>query len=118
MESIWKDKQPIYLQIRDRIIAMILEGRLEEGDAVPSVRALAAECQINPITVSKGYQELVEDQLVEKRRGLGMFVAPGARERLSHSEREKFLKQEWPEIVKRIRRLGLAADTLLKDLEK
>ncbi|MCG6872315.1 MAG: GntR family transcriptional regulator [Gammaproteobacteria bacterium] len=113
MESGWNDKQPIYLQIRDRIVALILEGRLAEGEAVPSVRSFAGEFKINPITVSKGYQQLSEEGLVEKRRGLGMFVADGARQRLRDSEREQFLNEEWPEIQTRIQRLGLKARDLL-----
>jgi len=113
METGWNDKQPIYLQIRDRIVALILEGRLGEGEAVPSVRSFATEFKINPITVSKGYQQLSEEGLVEKRRGLGMFVAEGARKRLQESERDRFLNEEWPEIQARIQRLGLQVDDLL-----
>jgi GntR family transcriptional regulator len=114
MADEWSDKQPIYLQIHDRLVALILEGELAEGEAVPSVRSFAAEFQINPITVSKGYQQLVDEGLVEKRRGLGMFVADGARERLRQSERERFLNQEWPEVMARARRLGLDVAELLR----
>lgn len=113
MEPEWNDKQPIYLQIRDRIVVMILDGLLKEGDALPSVRNLAAEYKLNPITISKGYQQLVEEGLVEKRRGLGMFTADGARERLIEREREQFLQQEWPDILERVRRLGLEPRDLL-----
>jgi len=114
MADEWSDKQPIYLQIHDRLVALILEGELAEGEAVPSVRSFAAEFQINPITVSKGYQQLVDEGLVEKRRGLGMFVAEGARERLRQRERERFLNQEWPEVMARARRLDLDVAELLR----
>ena len=113
MEPEWNDKQPIYLQIRDRFVVMILDGLLKEGEALPSVRNLAAEYKLNPITISKGYQELVDEGLVEKRRGLGMFTAAGARERLVEREREQFLQQEWPDILERVRRLGLKPRDLL-----
>lgn len=114
MDPNWNDNQPIYHQLRDRVVAMILEGVLAEGDALPSVRTVAAEYQINPLTVLKGYQELVDEDLVEKRRGLGMFVREGARKRLLKAEREQFLTHEWPEIVARIGRLELDWDELLK----
>jgi GntR family transcriptional regulator len=109
----WNDREPIYLQIHDRVIGMILDGVLQEGTAIPSVRTVAAEAQINPLTVSKGYQQLVDEGIVEKRRGLGMFVADGARERLQEVERRRFLEQEWPGIAERIRRLGLDLETLI-----
>jgi GntR family transcriptional regulator len=114
MAGEWSDKLPIYLQIRDRLITSILEGEIAEGDAVPSVRNFAAEFQINPITVSKGYQELVDEGLVEKRRGLGMFVAEGAQARLRQRERERFLSDEWPEVLARAQRLGLDVRDLLR----
>jgi len=114
MADEWSDKQPIYVQIHDRLVALILDGELAEGEAVPSVRSFAAEFQINPITVSKGYQQLVDEGLVEKRRGVGMFVAEGARERLRQRERERFLNQEWPEVMARARRLGLDVAELLR----
>ena len=114
MDPNWSDNQPIYRQLRDRVVAMILEGALKEGDPLPSVRSVAAEYQINPLTVLKGYQALVDEALVEKRRGLGMFVKEGASRALMKNEREVFLKSEWPLIVERIQRLGLEADELLK----
>ncbi|HET7395336.1 MAG TPA: GntR family transcriptional regulator [Gammaproteobacteria bacterium] len=114
MDPNWSDNQPIYRQLRDRVVAMILEGALKEGDPLPSVRSVAADYQINPLTVLKGYQALVDEALVEKRRGLGMFVKEGASRALMKNEREIFLKSEWPQIVERIQRLGLEADELLK----
>ncbi len=114
MEPNWSDNQPIYRQLRDRVVAMILEGALKEGDPLPSVRSVAAEYQINPLTVLKGYQSLVDEELVEKRRGLGMFVREGARRNLMKNEREHFLKNEWPLILQRIQRLDLSATELLK----
>src|SRR5213596_3872447 len=98
MQSEWKDGQPIYRQLRDRVVAMILDGVLNEGDSLPSVRNVAAEYRVNPLTVLKGYQQLVDEELVEKRRGLGMFVKAGARDLLLEGEREKFLAEEWPRI--------------------
>lgn len=114
MEPNWSDNQPIYRQLRDRVVAMILEDALKEGDPLPSVRSVAAEYQINPLTVLKGYQSLVDEGLVEKRRGLGMFVKEGARRNLMKNEREQFLKNEWPQIVLRIERLDLDTQELLK----
>jgi len=113
MSITWNDNAPIYRQLRDRVVAMILDGILKQGDALPSVRQVAADFQLNPITVSKAYQELVDDQLVEKRRGLGMYVAEGARDALLHSERERFLREEWPLLRARLERLGLDLQTLL-----
>src|SRR5499425_1836532 len=98
MDREWNDNQPIYRQLRDRVVAMILDGVLREGDPLPSVRSVAAEYRVNPLTVLKGYQELADEQLVEKRRGLGMFVTSGARELLLKGERQKFLSNEWPRI--------------------
>ena len=114
MEPNWSDNQPIYRQLRDRVVAMILEDALKEGDPLPSVRSVAAEYQINPLTVLKGYQSLVDEGLVEKRRGLGMFVKEGARRNLMKNEREQFLKNEWPQIVQRIQRLDLDVQELVK----
>ena len=114
MEPNWSDNQPIYRQLRDRVVAMILEDTLKEGDPLPSVRSVAAEYQINPLTVLKGYQSLVDEGLVEKRRGLGMFVKEGARRNLMKNEREQFLKNEWPQILQRIQRLGLELQELVK----
>jgi len=109
----WIDNQPIYRQLRDRVVAMILDGVLKEGDALPSVRNVAADLRVNPLTVLKGYQELVDEQLVEKKRGLGMFVKSGARDRLLQLERRKFLTEEWPRIQDAIQRLGLTREELL-----
>ncbi len=113
MDSHWNENQPIYRQLRDKVVAMILEGTLGEGDALPSVRSVAAEHTLNPLTVLKGYQQLVDEGLVEKRRGRGMFVTPGARVHLLHGERERFLEQEWPRVRSTIERLGLDVDELL-----
>ena len=115
MTITWNDNAPIYRQLRDRVVAMILDGVLKQGDALPSVRQVAADFQLNPITVSKAYQELVDDQLVEKRRGLGMYVAEGARNALLHSERERFLREEWPALRARLERLGLDLKTLMAE---
>ena len=117
MSITWNDSVPIYRQLRERVVAMILDGALNEGDPLPSVRQVAADFQINPLTVSKAYQELVDDQLVEKRRGLGMFVIDGAREALLKSERERFLREEWPALYARLQRLGLDLKTLLSAAE-
>ena len=114
MDSHWNDNQPIYRQLRDKVVAMILEGTLGEGDALPSVRSVAAEHTLNPLTVLKGYQQLVDEGLVEKRRGRGMFVTPGARTELMRDERVRFLEQEWPRVLSTIERLGLNAKDLLK----
>jgi GntR family transcriptional regulator len=116
MPTQWNDSQPIYWQLKERTVAMILDGTLKEGDALPSVRTVAAELQLNPITVSKSYQALVDEGLVEKRRGLGMFVCEGARKQLIASERNKFLKEEWPATLNRIEQLGLDAENLLAEL--
>ena len=115
MTITWNDNTPIYRQLRDRVVAMILDGVLNEGDALPSVRQVAADFQLNPITVSKAYQELVEEQLVEKRRGLGMYVNEGAREALLKNERERFLREEWPALYARLKRLGLDVERLVQD---
>jgi GntR family transcriptional regulator len=115
MDPQWDDSQPIYRQLRDRVVAMILEGVLKEGDPLPSVRSVAAEFRLNPLTVLKGYQQLVDEQLVEKRRGRGMFVSEGAREALMKDERERFLRDEWPKVYATIQRLGLSAADLLKN---
>lgn len=109
----WNDNAPIYRQLKERVIGMMLDGLLKPGDALPSVRQVAADYQLNPITVSRAYQELVDETLVEKRRGLGMYVTEGAVQKLLASERERFLREEWPAMVERIRRLGLDLDQLL-----
>jgi GntR family transcriptional regulator len=113
MAQEWNDTQPIYRQLRDRVVALMLDGVLNEGDPLPSVRTVAAEYRLNPITVLKAYQELVDEQLVETRRGRGMFIKPGARELLLRGEREKFLAEHWPRIHETIKRLGLTAEELL-----
>jgi len=113
MDHEWNDSQPIYRQLRNRVVAMILDGVLKEGDPLPSVRTVAAEYRVNPLTVLKGYQQLVDEGLVESRRGLGMFVNDGARSLLLKAERQKFLGEEWPRIHATIQRLGLKADELL-----
>jgi GntR family transcriptional regulator len=110
----WNDNTPIYRQLKERVVAMMLDGALKPGDALPSVRQIAAEYQLNPITVSRAYQELADETLVEKRRGLGMYVTDGAREKLLTSERERFLKEEWPAVLARISRLGLSIESLMK----
>ena len=114
MDLEWNDSQPIYRQLRDRVVAMILDGALKEGDPLPSVRNVAADYRVNPLTVLKGYQQLVDEELVEKRRGLVMFVKDGARSLLLKGERQKFLLDEWPRIQATIQRLGLKAEELLK----
>ena len=115
MTADWNDSTPIYRQLKERVVGMMLDGVLKAGDALPSVRSIAAESQLNPITVSKAYQELVDESLVEKRRGIGMYVTEGASEKLLASERERFIREEWPAMVERIRRLGLDVEQLLRD---
>ena len=117
MSITWNDNAPIYRQLRDRVVAMILDGVLKQGDALPSVRQVAADFQLNPITVSKANQELVDEQLVEKRRGLGMYVTDGARDALMQSERERFLREEWPQLFARLKRMNLDLATLMKSAE-
>lgn len=114
MDPKWNADLPIYRQLRDRVVAMILEGALTDGDALPSVRNVAAEYRLNPLTVLKGYQELVDEGLVEKRRGRGMYVTDGARKRLLRDERQRFLESEWPRIAATIERLGLDLESLLE----
>ena len=114
MDREWNDPRPIYRQLRDRVVAMILDGVLAEGDPLPSVRTVAAEYRVNPLTVLKSYQHLVDEQLVEKRRGLGMFITAGARDLLLQGERQKFLAEQWPRIYATIQRLGLSAEELLE----
>ena len=113
MDPEWNDNQPIYRQLRDRVVAMILDGVLKEGNPLPSVRTVSAEYRVNPLTVLKGYQELVDEELVEKRRGLGLFVRDGARKLLLKAERQKFLTEEWPRITATIQRLGLTPEELM-----
>lgn len=118
MDPKWSDDLPIYRQLRDRVVTMLLEGVLSDGDALPSVRSVAAEYRLNPLTVLKGYQELVDEELVEKKRGRGMFVLPGARERLMNEEKQRFLEVQWPDVAATIRRLGIDPEELLKSLDK
>ena len=118
MSITWNDSTPIYRQLRDRVVGMILDGVLKPGDPLPSVRQVAGDFQINPITVSKAYQELVDENLVEKRRGLGMYVTDGAPEALLKSERERFLREEWPALRERLGRLGLDLGKLMADAAK
>src|SRR6185369_12028086 len=113
MEHEWNDGQPIYRQLRDRVVAMILDGVLKDGDPLPSVRNVAAEYRVNPLTVLKGYQQLADEGLVESRRGRGMFINSGARALLLEGERQRFLGEEWPRVYETIQRLGLKAEQLL-----
>jgi GntR family transcriptional regulator len=113
MDREWNDSQPIYRQLRDRVVAMMLDGVLKEGDPLPSVRNVAAEYRVNPLTVLKGYQQLVDEGLVETRRGRGMFINTGAHSLLLQAERQKFLTEEWPRTRATIQRLGLKAEELL-----
>ena len=117
MDPKWNEDQPIYRQLRDRVVAMILEEVLTDGDALPSVRNVAAEYRLNPLTVLKGYQELVDEGLVEKKRGRGMFVNEGARTKLLKAERQRFLEKQWPKVVATIQRLQLDTADLLKQAE-
>jgi len=117
MDNEWNDSQPIYRQLRDRVVAMILDGVLKEGDPLPSVRTVAAEYRVNPLTVLKGYQQLVDEQLVEKKRGLGMFVNAGARDLLLKGERQRFLTEQWPSVAATIQRLGITPKELLRAAE-
>lgn len=117
MDPKWNEDQPIYRQLRDRVVAMILEEVLTDGDALPSVRNVAAEYRLNPLTVLKGYQELVDEGLVEKKRGRGMFVNEGARTKLLKAERQRFLEKEWPSVLSTIERLNLDVADLLKQAE-
>jgi GntR family transcriptional regulator len=111
----WSDGAPIYRQLKERVIAMMLDGLLKPGDPLPSVRQVAAEYQLNPITVSRAYQELADEALVEKRRGLGMYVTEEAAKKLLASERERFLREEWPLVLERIQRLGLRMQDLMPE---
>src|SRR6202142_3466922 len=114
MDREWNDSQPIYRQLRDRVVAMILDGVLKEGASLPSVRTVAADYRVNPLTVLKGYQQLVDEKLVESRRGRGMFINEGARDLLLQGERQKLLAEEWPRVHATIQRLGLKAEELLE----
>ena len=114
MDREWNDSQPIYRQLRDRVVAMILDGVLKEGDPLPSVRTVAADVRVNPLTVLKGYQQLADEGVVEARRGRGMFVNAGARDLLLKNERQKFLDEDWPRLQEKMQRLGLSPKELLK----
>lgn len=113
MSHEWSDRQPIYRQLRDRVVAMILEAEIREGDPLPSVRTVAADYRVNPLTVLKAYQQLADERIVEKRRGIGMFIKAGVREQLLQQERQRFLAKEWPSVLATLRRLGLNAEELL-----
>ena len=117
MDPKWNEDLPIYRQLRDRVVAMILEGVLGDGDVLPSVRNVAAEYRLNPLTVLKGYQELVDEGLVEKKRGRGMFVTDGAHKQLLKDERLRFIEKEWPQVVATIQQLGLEVDQLLRQVK-
>ena len=110
----WTDGAPIYRQLKERVIAMMLDGVLKPGDVLPSVRQVAAEYQLNPITVSRAYQELADEALVEKRRGLGMYVTEEASKKLLANERERFLREEWPMLYARLKRMNLDLQTLMQ----
>lgn len=113
MSHEWDDSQPIYRQLRDRVVAMILDSVLNEGDPLPSVRTVAADYRVNPLTVLRAYQQLTDEQIVEKRRGVGMFIKGGVRQQLLRDERQRFLEQEWPGVLATLQRLGLKAEDLL-----
>ena len=113
MDKEWHDTQPIYRQLRHRVVAMILDGVLKEGDPLPSVRNVATEYRVNPLTVLKAYQQLVDEELVESRRGLGLFIKSGAHNLLLKGERQKFLAEQWPRIAATIQRLGLTTKELV-----
>jgi len=117
MQINWNDQDPIYRQLKDKLVELILEGVFQNGDALPSVRQISSEHRINPITVSKAFQILVDDELVEKRRGLGMFVVEGAREKLANDERDRFISHEWPLILERMERLGLEPKQMIIEAE-
>ncbi|MFN5702265.1 MAG: GntR family transcriptional regulator [Gammaproteobacteria bacterium] len=108
----WSDNSPIYRQLKDKLVGMMLDGDIKPGDALPSVRQIAAEYQLNPITVSRAFQELADENVVEKRRGLGMYMSENAKDQLLSSEKQRFLQDEWPAIVARIKRLGLQPEHL------
>ena len=113
MSDEWNDSQPIYRQLRDRVVAMILDAAIREGDPLPSVRTVAADYRVNPLTVLKAYQQLADEQIVEKRRGVGMFIKAGVRQQLLRDERRRFLEEEWPGVLATLQRLGLKAQDLL-----
>lgn len=114
----WNDNQPIYLQLRERIVTQILEGKLKEGEAIPSVRQVATDYRINHLTVAKAYQELVTEGFLEKRRGLGMFVLKDAQKKLLKEERDRFMAEEFPELLRRIRRLGIEKEEIIRMIQQ
>lgn len=118
MNISWNDDQPIYRQLRDKMVGLILDGVYTEGDAIPSVRQVSSDYQINHLTVAKAYQELVDMGLVESRRGMGMYVLAGAREKLHGEEKQKFLQQELPQLLVRIAQLGISKTELIETLAK
>lgn len=118
MHEPWKDDQPIYRQLYERVLDLILSGVLKEGEAIPSVRQVSSEYRINHLTVAKAYQELVDQGLVEKRRGLGMFVLPGAQRKVARAEHDKFLQQELPQLLQRARQLGITQSELIDTIRK
>lgn len=118
MHEQWNDDQPIYRQLRDRMVGLIMAGVFAEGDAIPSVRTVSADYQINHLTVSKAYQVLVDEGLVEKRRGLGMFVVQGARENILRAEKTQFLNIELPKLLQRMVQLGISEDDLIKYMQQ
>lgn len=112
MTTSWDQSTPIYQQLRDRTVASILGGHLQEGDLLPSVRQVAIDLQVNPITVSKAYQMLVDEALVVPERGIGMRIKMGAKDQLLRDERTQFLQHDWPQIIDRIHQLNLSWDEL------
>ncbi|KPF53646.1 GntR family transcriptional regulator [beta proteobacterium AAP51] len=108
----WDDRQPIYQQLADMLAAQLLDGEPGEGAAMPSVRTLASRYLLNPLTVNRALQALGDEGLLENRRGMGLYVTPGARERLRAAERDRFLHTEWPRLRERLRRLGITAQQL------
>ena len=114
MATDWHDNAPIYRQLKSRVLDMVLDGALQSGDPLPSVRQVSADFQLNPITVSRAYQELVDEGLIEKRRGMGMYVMEGARDQLLARERDRFLTEEWPAVLARAKALGLDVAQLLQ----
>jgi GntR family transcriptional regulator len=117
MSTEWNDSEPIYRQLKARVVSMLLEGRIAPGGQLPSVRQIAADFQLNPITVSKAYQELVVDGLIEMRRGMGMFVTEGASKKLLNSERERFMQEEWPKTIERMEQLGIDPEQLIAKIK-
>lgn len=113
MSEQWNKDTPIYLQLYQQVVSRILDGYIKEGEALPSVRNVAAQYQLNPITISKAYQMLQDEEIVEKQRGKGLFVKPGMQDLMLSREREAFLTKQWPSILSQINRLKLSANDLL-----